>query len=118
MAGPERFLVADDGMRIPLDRSYVLGREPDNDPAVTQGTATPIRLRDIESLISRVHCYITVDAEQVLIRDAHSANGTFVAAPGDEAWTQLGSDAVVLPPTWSVRVGNRVLTFVADAGTA
>jgi hypothetical protein len=115
---PLGLLVADDGMRIPLDRSYVLGREPDNDPAVIAGTATPIRLHDEESLISRVHCYITVVADQVLIRDAGSANGTFVAAPGAETWTQLGPDAAVLPPTWSVRLGKQVLTFEMPAGAS
>ncbi len=99
-------------MRIPLDRAYVLGREPDDDPAVTSGEATPVRLTDDDSLISRIQSYIDVAAGQVSLRDAASANGTFVAAPGDEAWSRVGGDAVVLPPEWSLRVGNRVFTYV------
>jgi hypothetical protein len=108
-------LVGTDGARIPLDRSYVIGREPEADPIVMNGTATPVRLGDDDNLISRVQCYITVQGGQVALKDASSANGTFVAAPGDQAWTRLGADAVLLPPTWSMRVGNRVFTYVAAA---
>jgi FHA domain len=108
-------LVGTDGARIPLDRAYVIGREPEADPIVMNGTATPVRLGDDDNLISRVQCYITVQGGQVALKDASSANGTFVAAPGDQAWTRLGADAVLLPPTWSMRVGNRVFTYVAAA---
>jgi hypothetical protein len=110
---PVGHLVSTDGARIPLDRAYVLGREPESDPSVKGGEATPVRLSDDENLVSRVHSYITVEAEQVSVRDAGSANGTFVAAPGDENWAQVGGEPVVLPPTWSIRVGNQVFTYVA-----
>lgn len=110
---PVGHLVAPDGMRIPLDRAYVLGREPEVDPAVVSGAATPVRLADDENLISRVHSYVTVEAGQVSVQDAESANGTFVAAPGDEAWARVGDVPVELPPTWSMRVGNQVLTYVS-----
>ena len=111
---PVGHLVSTDGARIPLDRAYVLGREPESDPSVKGGEATPVRLSDDENLVSRVHSYITVEAEQVSVRDAGSANGTFVAAPGDENWAQVGGEPVVLPPTWSIRVGNQVFTYVAE----
>ena len=106
-------LVSPDGMRIPLDRDYVLGREPDSDPSVANGAATPVRLTDDDNLISRIQSYITVQGGQVTLKDAASANGTYVAAPGAPVWTRLGADPVVLPPTWSIRVGNRVFTYVA-----
>ena len=115
LSQPVGHLVATDGLRIPLDRAYVLGREPEADPAVTSGSATPVRLADDENLISRVHSYISVEAGQVSVRDAASANGTFVAAPGDEEWARVGEDPVELPPTWSMRVGNQVLTYVSAA---
>jgi hypothetical protein len=110
---PLGWLVAGDGMRIPLDRAYVLGREPENDPAVIDGSATPVKLNDEENLISRVQAYVAVDAGQVWLRDASSANGTYVAAPGAPDWSRIGTSPVVLPPTWSMRVGNLVLTYVA-----
>jgi hypothetical protein len=110
---PVGHLVAPDGVRIPLDRAYVLGREPDADPAVTSGAATPVRLSDDDNLISRVHSYVTVASGQVSVQDANSANGTFVAAPGDEAWARVGEEPTELPPTWSMRVGNQVFTYVS-----
>jgi hypothetical protein len=112
---PVGHLVATDGMRIPLDRAYVLGREPEADPAVKSGAATPVRLADDENLISRVHSYITVEAGEVSLKDASSANGTFVAAPGDENWARVGDEPTVLPPAWSMRVGNQVFTYMAAA---
>ena len=112
-AGPIGYLVAADGMRLPLDRAYVLGREPEADPAVRAGAATPIKLADEENLISRVQSYIAVDGGRVSLKDAASANGTYCAAPGALAWTPVGTDPVVLPPTWSIRVGNLVFTYVA-----
>ena len=112
VTGPVGFLVAQDGMRIPLDRAYVLGREPEEDPAVASGTATPIRLNDEENLISRVQSHIAVTDGQVLLRDAGSSNGTYVAKPGDEDWTRVGADAVTLQPEWSMRIGKLVLTHV------
>jgi FHA domain len=112
LAAPVGYLVSSDGTRIPLDRDYVLGREPEADAAVRIGVATPVRLPDDDNLISRVHSYIAVEGREVSLRDASSANGTFMAAPGDDAWAQVGTDPVVLAPTWSVRVGNRVFTYV------
>jgi FHA domain len=115
LSQPIGHLVAADGLRIPLDRAYVIGREPEADPAVTSGAATPVRLSDDENLISRVQTYLAVENEQVSVRDASSANGTFVAAPGAEAWTRVGDDPVELAPSWSMRVGNQVFTYVAVA---
>ena len=114
---PVGFLVAADGMRIPLDRGYVLGREPEIDPAVADGEATPVRLSDEGNLISRVQSHIAVHHGEVQVRDAGSLNGTFVAGPGDEEWTRIGTDAVALPPEWSLRVGDVVFTYVVTAAS-
>jgi len=103
-------LVAEDGSRLPLDRSYVFGREPHQDPMVIQGDASPIRLDDAEQLISRVQAYLHVDEHGVTIKDATSANGTFVAAPGAPDWTRLGEGPVLLPVGWSLRMGRRVFS--------
>jgi hypothetical protein len=108
-------LRSDDGSRIPLDRSYVFGRDPQLDPSVANGDASPIRLADPEHLISRVQAYVFVDAKGTTITDVRSANGTFVAPPGAPDWTRLGDAPAPLPIGWSVRMGRRVFTHV-DAG--
>ena len=111
-ASPVTTLVGEDGTRTPLDRSYVFGREPQQDPLVAQGDAVPIRLEDPEQLISRVQAYLHVDQHGVSIRDARSANGTFIAAPGAPDWSKLGDGAVLFPVGYSIRMGRRVFTHV------
>jgi pSer/pThr/pTyr-binding forkhead associated (FHA) protein len=106
-------LRADDGRRVPLDRDYVLGRDPRQDPAVVRGAASPIQVDDGEQLISRVHAYVVVTEDGVTVRDARSANGTYVAAPGDDAWTRIGLDPVLVPVGHSLRLGLRVYTHVS-----
>jgi pSer/pThr/pTyr-binding forkhead associated (FHA) protein len=105
-------LRGNDGTRVQLDRDYVLGRDPRHDPAVVRGTASPVQIKDDEHLISRVHAYVSVAIDSVTVRDAGSANGTFVAAPGDAGWSPIGRDPVPLPIGHSLRVGHRVYTHV------
>jgi hypothetical protein len=109
-------LRSDDGSRIPLDRSYVFGREPQLDPSVANGDASPIRLADPEHLISRVQAYVSVGPDGLMIRDARSANGTFIAGPGATDWTPLSGAPARLPLGWSVRMGRRVFTHVTPGG--
>ena len=45
-------------------------------------------LPDVKKAISRVHARIRLDGWNVTVADAGSANGTFVAQPGDQSWTR------------------------------
>lgn len=109
---PLGVLVLDDGSTYVVDRDIVVGREPDTDGGVADGTVRGIALPDPERAISRVHARVTLHEWEVRVADAGSANGTFVATRDATQWTLVPPNApVTLTPGMHVLVGPRVLSF-------
>lgn len=109
---PLGVLVLDDGSTYVVDRDIVIGREPDSDSDVADGTVRGIALPDPERAISRVHARVTLHDWEVRVADAGSANGTFVATRDATQWTPVAPNApVTLTPGMHVLVGPRVLSF-------
>lgn len=105
-------LIFDDGAAYGLDHGYVIGRDPSADPAVAARRSHPLVLDDPERAISRVHAEIRLDGWEVVVVDRHSANGTYVFAPGASEWSRLQPDVpVTLGDGWSVAVGRRTFLF-------
>jgi hypothetical protein len=104
-------LASEQGPAIPLDRNYVIGRDPHHDPLVHSGAAESVAIPDSEQMISRVHLYLSVDNGIVLVRDASSAHGTYVRSPESDEWTRLGTEPRALLPGWSLRMGLKVFVF-------
>jgi hypothetical protein len=105
-------LASPDGAMYPLDRPYVIGRNPLADDAVRNATASPIVVHN-DNNTSRVHAYIWMDRGVVFVRDASTPAGTFIAAPGAKDWTRIGPAPTQLEPGWSLRIGEHILTYVA-----
>jgi hypothetical protein len=99
-----------DGAVYPLDRSYVIGRDPLHDDAVRNAQASPLVVQN-DQHVSRVHAVVTVDGAQVFVRDAATPGGTFIAAPGAKEWTEIGTTPTELAPDWSLRIGEQILTY-------
>jgi hypothetical protein len=62
-------------------------------------------------MTSRVHT-VAVGSRTVLVRDASSAQGTYIGAPRDSAWTRWGLEPP--PPGWSIRIGHHGFVFQPD----
>ena len=104
------FLASADGAVYPLDRPYVIGRDPLDDDAVLNQLASPIVVHD-DPHVSRVHARVSPSDAAVFVADASTPGGTFIAAPGAKSWTKIDTTPTELAVGWSLRIGQLILTY-------
>jgi len=108
---PLGVLLVDDGRGYPLDRDYVIGREPLLDDDVAAGRATPLPITDAEGSVSRLHLRVSLVGWRVEVRDLGSANGSVLYRTGGPR-TLAPVDAAWLDPGARVGVGRRSVQFL------
>jgi hypothetical protein len=107
---PAGYAVFDDSSAYYLDSDYIVGRQPQGDPAVVQGDARALVIDD--TLISRVHCVLQVRDGQLLVLDRGSSNGTFLWNEEQAVWAPLRpGEATAMAPHARVGLGKRYFTF-------
>jgi FHA domain len=108
---PLGVLLFDDGMTLPLDVDYLLGREPGQDPSVVAGQARPLRVVDPQNQVSRVHLRVALVGWGVHLVDL-SANGTYLRQPGEETPVRVAKgESVPLKPGAQIHLGQRWLRY-------
>jgi hypothetical protein len=114
---PLGLLVFDDGATYTVDAEYLVGRMPESDDRVRSGALRSIVVEDRSGAVSRVHAEVRVDNWDVVLVDSGSRNGTFVASPGDPAWTPVPPGrSRRLEPGMRVRLGGRTFVFESPSG--
>lgn len=114
---PLGLIVLDTGSTFVLDDDYLLGRDPENDPGVQNGQLRGLRLDDNSGTLSRAHLEIRLQGWDVAVVDRGSANGTYVAAHGQQGWSAVvPHQPFVLGAGAQVGVGRRTFTFESPHG--
>jgi FHA domain len=103
------FVVFDDGATYALDRSYLVGRDPDE---LVEDGAEPLAIDDLDRTVSRAHASIGLDGWDVTVTDLGSTNGSFVWDRATATWARLEANRPQrLEPGATVALGRRTFVF-------
>lgn len=98
-------LLLDNGREVTLDRSYVLGRDPE--APVNAPGAVPLPVADDARSISKTHLLIESDGEVVSVCDLHSTNGVTITQPGAPTVVLRPGDPFPVQPGSIIGYGDR-----------
>jgi hypothetical protein len=107
---PLGVLTLDDGTARPVERGWVLGRQPEGDQLVRSGRADPLALADPK--VSRIHARMLPHGWDLILTDAGSTNGTWVCPPGRGRWSAVPVGAGLrLAPGSRVAIGAHEIRY-------
>ncbi|GGO25111.1 hypothetical protein GCM10010116_50430 [Microbispora rosea subsp. aerata] len=109
-------LLLDDGVALPLEADYLLGRDPERAPEVQSGEARPAKVTSPDGSVSRRHLKVFLDNWDVNLLDLGSVNGTQIQPPGDPNFYDIPpNEPVPILPGTTVRVGvSRTMRYEAQ----
>jgi uncharacterized RDD family membrane protein YckC len=108
--GPRPVVVLDDGQRIPVDGTVVLGRDPR--PSSSLGDAALVVLAD--QSVSANHLAVGLGPTGPWVMDLRSTNGSSVEQDGAPVQRLAPMTRVAVSPGAVVTVGKRRMTVVAS----
>ena len=106
-------LLLDDGSAYTLDAGYLIGCLPDLAISLSRGEVRPLVLPERDG-VAATHAEVVLDGWAVTVADRALDAETWLRRPGDREWSRLvhGRPEVIVAES-QIRVGERVLTFVA-----
>ncbi len=106
-------LLLDDGSSYTLDTGYLIGCLPDLAISLSRGEVRPLVLPERDG-VAATHAEVVLDGWAVTVADRALDADTWLRRPGDREWSRLvhGRPEVIVAES-QIRVGERVLTFVA-----
>ncbi len=104
-------LVLDDGQRVALETTILLGRSPRDEEG-----AVSISLADPERTVSKTHLRVTRVEDGILVTDLNSTNGVRISLPhGSDLWLRPSEPSPLGP---GARVHFGVRSFIVEAPPA
>jgi len=95
------------GDPIVLDRSAIIGREPEPGRLVDGETAHAVKVPRSEKEISRTHLEVRLEGWHVLVTDLNSANGTTITRPGAAAERLRPNEPTLVEPGTSLTLSDQ-----------
>ena len=102
-AAPAWQLVLPGGVRLPLEGSVVLGRNPSSPD--DRPDAVPIALHDTTKSVSKTHALLALEGGALWLHDLHSTNGVVVVTDAGRRRVAAGAQ-VSVPPGATIELGN------------
>ena len=108
-------LIFSNGVRIEVDRSVLIGRNPKLTGSVDGLIPHIMKYEGQGQGLSRTHAEVRVENSQMVLEDLNSTNGTEVELPGEPRRRLHGGDPVVLVPGTLIDLGDELTCVVESA---